>query len=339
MESLPLQGSTPRLSRARVAALMLLLATVAWGFGFTWAKTAQETINRQLDLPAEAAAGPVVMLGVRFFTAGALMLLLVRRARSGWTCAGIARALLLGGLLGLGMTVQHLGLGRTTEAITAFLTSLTILFVPLLMTLGLRKPPAPIFWLAVALATLGIWLMTGATPAGFGLGELLGLACAVVFSVHLIAINLLIPRDDPWRMAAGQFLVSGLMMLAMCLFVDRGRDAMRPAVLGGLLWHRDVGLNMLLLLLFPTILSFLVMSIYQPRLDPSRAALIYLMEPIFAAAYAWVARDRSLGWLSLCGASLIVFANLLVELINAQSRHALKDTEMQALTTSHEDGR
>ena len=83
----------------------------------------------------------------------------------------IGRSIVLGAMLSCGMIVQHLGLDRTSEAVSAFLTSLTILFVPLILTLALRKPPAPVMWLGVVIATAGVWLMTGAAPSGFGVGE------------------------------------------------------------------------------------------------------------------------------------------------------------------------
>jgi drug/metabolite transporter (DMT)-like permease len=298
---------------------MLLLATVAWGFGFTWAKAGGEAVNRHMNLGVGAAIGPTLLLGVRFLAAAALMLALVPRARRGWSIVSARRAVVLGALMGVGMIFQHLGLDRSSEAVTAFLTSLTILFVPILMAL-IGRPPAPIFWAAVVLATAGIWLMTGATPAGFGLGELLGLACAIVFSVYLIAVNALISRDDPWRMTAGQLCVAAAIALAMCIFVERGRDALAPAALARVFAQRDVWFNLVLLVICPTLFSYTVMSIYQPRIDPTRAALIYLMEPLFAAAYAWAARGAALGWQALTGAALILVANVMVEFLSARTR-------------------
>lgn len=317
----PLHPSVRALPRAfKFATLMLLLATVGWGFGFVWAKSMQQAVNQQLNLPSEAAFGPLLTLGVRYTLAGVLMLAVVSRARRGWSRASIGRVLWLGGLLGVALGMQHLGLGRTSEAVSAFLTSLTVLFVPFLMTVALRKPPPPLFWAAVVIATAGIWLMTRATPTGFGVGEALGVMCAMVFSIHLIALNAQVPRDDPWRMAAGQFFVSGLLILLVCMFVDHGPPAMSMHVLLDLLGHREIRLNLLLSMLFPTLLSFILMNLYQPQLDATRAALIYLMEPIFAAAYAYVVQGRSLGWLELSGAALILSANLLVELLNAYHR-------------------
>jgi drug/metabolite transporter (DMT)-like permease len=317
-ERVEMNYARPHQPTDHVAALMLLLATIAWGFGFTWAKAAQETINFRAGLEAEAPLGPVLLLAVRFLLAGLLMLIVLAPARRGWSSASINRSLILGGLVGLGMIFQHLGLAHTSEAVTAFLTSLTILFVPILLIL-LGKPPRPIFWIAVGLATLGIWMMTGATPAGFGIGEVYGLTCAIVFSVYLIAINTLVPRDDPWRMTAGQFLVAGTMTLAMCLFVERGPQSLRPDALVWLFAPREVWFNLVLLLVLPTFGSYSILNLYQPRLDPTRAALIYLMEPVFAAAYAWVMRGRGLEALAIAGAVLILAANVFVELLNSRN--------------------
>jgi drug/metabolite transporter (DMT)-like permease len=301
--------------RAHVATAMLLLATVAWGFGFTWAKAAQTAINMQSTLPSDASFGPMFVLAARFILAGAILLVVLPAARRGWSVRGIGYATVLGGMLGAGMLLQHLGLARTSEAVTAFLTSLTILFVPILM-LALNRPPARLFWAAVVLATIGVWLMTGATPSGFGWGEVFGVGCAVVFSVYIFATNAIVPRDDAWRMTAGMFLVAGLFTLATCALVPHPSLTRAMRALGS----ASTAANFLLILLFPTLFSYAVMNLYQPHLDPTRAALIYLMEPIFAAAYAWVARGATLSITAIFGAALILTANALVEFLSSRRR-------------------
>ena len=310
-----------RAAGEHLAVFMLLLATVAWGFGFTWAKAGGEAINRLMGLGDlhGAAIGPLLLLAVRFLVSGLLLLLVVPAARRGWSIASARRCVVLGGLVGFGMILQHLGLDRSSEAVTAFLTSLTILFVPILMTVALRRPPAPIFWVAVGVATLGVWLMTGAAPAGFGLGEAMGLGCAIVFSVYLILVNVIVPRDDPWRISAGQLIVGGALTLAVCPFVERGGEALAPSRLAWLLGHRDVWLNLALLVAFPTLYSYTAMNLYQPRLEPTHAALIYLMEPLFAAGYAYFASGRGLDAMGVTGALLILGANGMVEIIKARA--------------------
>lgn len=304
------------------AAAALLLATVFWGCGFTWAKAAGETVHRALGLPDGSAFGPIYVLGWRFTLAAAAVFLLFRDARRGWTWRGVGRTMVTGLLLGVGLVVQHLGLDRTSEAVSAFLTSLTILFVPLILTVVLRQPPAPVMWLGVVLATAGVWLMTGAAPSGFGFGEALGLACALAFSLYLLAVNVVARSEHAWRMTAGQFLVVGLACFVTCAFVGAWDGVGAGAAVRAVTSSRDVWLNVLLLTLFPTLGAFSLLNHYQPKLDPTRAALIYLIEPIVAAAYAWVIAGRALDLMTLAGAALILAANGVVELLAARGREA-----------------
>src|SRR5438874_2039358 len=126
---------------SNVAVLALLLATVFWGIGFTWAKAAGERINERTGLPKGTALGPVLLLGVRFAAAAVLWLVLFPAARKGWSRRTIWRGAALGIILSAGLVSQHLGLDRTSEAVSAFLTNLTVIFVPLLMAMVSRKWP------------------------------------------------------------------------------------------------------------------------------------------------------------------------------------------------------
>jgi len=301
-------------STDRLAEAALLLATVVWGSSFAWAKASGDAINRLLGAGAHAALGPLLLMGCRFLLAGLLWLAIFARSRRGWSLPSLRRSLLLGLLLSAGLVLQVLGLDRTSEAVSAFLTSLTILWVPAIMTLAMRRPPERIFWFGIALAGGGIWLMTGAMPGGIGVGEALGLACSIAFSFHIIALNLLTPRDDPARLTAGQFLVVSAVGLFACALVPSGRHLMDPAAVNNILSDRQVWVHLVLLVLLPTIVSFGLMFYFQPRVDPTRATLIYLTEPIFAATYAWILVGRRLGIMQTVGAGLILAANLLVEL-------------------------
>src|SRR5438874_838106 len=79
--------------------------------------------------------GPRLLIGWRFAIAGVLWLAIFPAARRGWSWRSVGRAIALGTLFAAAMVAQQMGLDRTTEAVSAFLTSLSILFVPLLMML------------------------------------------------------------------------------------------------------------------------------------------------------------------------------------------------------------
>ncbi|HMO27501.1 MAG TPA: DMT family transporter, partial [Tepidisphaeraceae bacterium] len=189
----------------RRAAIMLLIATVAWGFSFVWVKEAVAALNHAAQLPSGAMFGPALLMSLRFAVAAILWFILFRRARTGWTRSTHLRAMLLGILLAMGLLIQTIGLDLTTEAVSAFLTSLAVLFVPLLVAIIYRSLPSSMLVIAIALAGCGVYLLTGASLGSMGYGEWMGVACSVVFSLHLLALNRLSAGDTPWRLAAGQF--------------------------------------------------------------------------------------------------------------------------------------
>jgi drug/metabolite transporter (DMT)-like permease len=272
-------------------------------------------------LPSGALLGPILLLAWRFTAAGLLWLLIFPAARQGWTGRSFGRSVVLGALLWAGQTVQMLGLDRTSEAVNAFLTSLTVVFVPLLMVAIVRRPPPAAIWLPVSMAAVGIWLMTGATPAGFGAGEALGLGCAMLFSAHMIALGEIGRDDSPWRMAAGQLLSVGVASAATSLFVSHGSTPLTPRMQWDIVISSGIWLYLALLIVVSTMTAFGLMFYFQPKIDPTRAALLYLAEPAFAALYAYMAVGRSLRAIAFVGAGLILGANVLVELLERRTQH------------------
>jgi len=299
--------TTPR--DAKIAALMLVLATVFWGFGFTWAKDVGDRINAAAGMAGEAMLGPVVALSVRFFFGAVLWLAIFPSARRGWTIGTLWRGGVIGGFLSAAVIAQHVGLTQTSAATMAFLTSLTVVIVPLMIAVGLRRLPRKRVVLAVAVATAGIWLLTGAKAERPSVGELYGIACATFYSVQLILLNILAPGDNPMRLTPAIFLVSGVISVAAA-FVAPGHMSLPVSVLA----TPHVAIDLALLTIFSTLVSFGSMTIFQPRIDPTRATLIYMLEPIFAAAYAWVARGETMTPAGAAGAALILLANFAAEI-------------------------
>jgi len=303
-----------------IATLWLIVATAFWGAGFTWGKSAQHSIN--LAGPGEhSPVGPLLFLAVRFLLAGAIwMAVFWSRAGRGWSWGTARRSIILGALLGGGLVVQHLALDRSSEAVVAFLTTLSIVFVPLLSVVVLRCYPSVVTWLGIAVALFGVWRLTGGSPRGMGVGEWLGVGCAVVFSIYLLTLNALMKRDTPWRLTGGQFIFIGVCCALAVLCLPGGAATLHPTELQRLFGQPGVMRELALMLVLPTIGAFALMMFFQPKLDPTRAALIYLLEPIWAGAFAWMTAGKPMTREELQGAALILAANGLVELLAAR-RH------------------
>jgi drug/metabolite transporter (DMT)-like permease len=176
-----------------------------------------------------------------------------------------------------------------------------------------------------------VWLLTGASASSFGLGELLGLACAVSYSFDIIAVNALVRPGDAVRVTVGQFLVVAIITAVTCLFLHAGPRSLAPSRVVDLMLHRAIGLNVVLLAMMASCGAFGLQFRFQPYLDPTRAALLYLLEPIFAFIVAGVLTGRWLDARGTIGAVMILLANVLVELLQARRRSA-GDSDAAAMT-------
>lgn len=297
----------------RRAELMILLATVIFGVSFAIAKELGTAVNRAAGVE-QSALGPMLVLAMRFSVAALVWGLVIRSSRTGWKPHGVKRGLIVGGLLTLGMVVQNVGLDYTSEAVSAFLTSLTVVFVPLAIWLIFGTRPSPTIYLGIALAIPGVWLMSGLGRAeGFslGIGEVLGIACAVVFSFHLISINTFTPLETAPRMALAQFAVAGVACWLVVIGLGLRYPSFDYGVFQSVAWWRGIAV----LVCGPTLIAFGLVTIYQPRISAVRAVLIYLLEPVFASIFAWFWNGSRMTPALILGGSLILIANATVELL------------------------
>ena len=339
-------ASTVARRRVRVAEAMLLLATAVWGASFALAKEGGAAINAAAG--DARALGPILMLAIRFTIAAMIVAVAMAASRlrrtgipaclpaaalavpsdEGVGCAGsdqtgrnacptrwqtILRGGAIGALLAVGTVLQHLALDRTSEAAAAFLTSLAVIFVPLILWALLRRRPRPAAWVGVAIAVPGVWLMSGGGTLRIGAGEWLGVACAFAFAWHLLAVDRWAASLGAMRACVAQFTMVAIVCWPIALVLLArldGFDGFDASVLAS----RAFLTNVALLVAGPTLVSFGLMAAFQPRVSPVRAVLIYLFEPLFAAAFAWLWNGRGVTRGELAGGALILAANAIVEL-------------------------
>jgi drug/metabolite transporter (DMT)-like permease len=275
-----------RPSRGAAPHLALVLAAFLFGTTFLIVKDAVET------------AGPVPFLAVRFLLAAAFAAAVVRRRPPD---PGVGRAGLVCGVsLLAGYIFQTVGLQYVSSSVSAFITYLLVLIVPLLAAAVLRRPPTAPTLAGIAVAAVGLYLLNGARLS-FGEGELLTLGCAVCFAVHIILLARFAPRHDAVRLNAVQLAVVGAGCLLPGFFT------------GGYDFSASVWLAAAFTGLAASALAFGLMVWAQQRVGPSRTALLLMLEPVFAGIAGAIAGDR-LGWLGLAGAALILTGILVAEL-------------------------
>lgn len=296
------------MSPERRATLILLGTTFFWGSSFL----AMRWGMRGFEPAVGVAAMPFAFLFARFAAAIPLHLAVFPRSLSSLTPRVVGAGLLLALPFNLGFVLQAVGLASTSSTVSAFLTSLFIVLTPLLGRLffGERIAPATLAGGGVSLA--GVWILTD--PAGgLGTGEILTIACAVAFAVQIQLTNLITRKHPPEAVTLVMFVsavaVSGAALLA--LGVGPG-DILRG--LGG----RHALWTALYAAAFCSVAAMWALNRFQRDITPTRAAVLYMLEPVIAAILAVLLEGEALTARALLGGAVIVGGNLLCELAAAR---------------------
>ena len=249
---------------------------------------------------AVETADPVPFLAVRFLIGAAVLWLLGHRRSA--TPKERTHGITAGSALLVGYVLQTVGLQYTSPSTSAFITYLLVVFVPLIGFVALGRRPHPLTLVGLVLAVVGLVLLTGGADTSFGRGEVLTLGCAVAFAAHLVIVGETAGHHDPIRFTGVQVATVGLACLAVSLVT--GGVAMPAAAL---LAAAFTGV-------FATALAFFAMVWAQRVVSSSRAALILLLEPVFAALLSAVTGDP-LTASAVAGGALILVAVAVAEVL------------------------
>jgi drug/metabolite transporter (DMT)-like permease len=312
-------------SSERAATLMLVVVTFIWGLSFSWLKDWQVASG---DCPGGGFIGggllaSFTLIGIRMTVAFVIVAIFLPRLVFGPTL----REHVAGAIVGLALLAGHVpqvwGLGSTTPALSALFTSLASAWVPFAAWVYLRERPGAATFPGFALAITGTLVIAGVVPGGSSLegsglkfGDWLTLLASVAFTCQILVLDRVGRTVRPGHLTAGFFAAPGLLSLALAVAIAAagpGAGAWMNWTVGTLV-EPKVQWNIVLMTLFPTVLGFYWMNVYQPRVTASRAALIYLLEPVFAAGYSvWQGHDRVTVSL-LAGGALILAGNAVIEL-------------------------
>ena len=284
-----------RSEKAALADGVLVVVTAIWGASFVVVQDAMRL------------ADPFTFLVLRFTVAGAVLTAL------DWRALGDRRLIRagagLGVLLFLGFITQTAGLQFTTPSRSGFLTGLSVVLVPFVGLLLFRKWPSPPVLLGVALAVAGLWFLTGGMSGGGGgtaRGDLLTIACAVAFAFYIVLLEPAARVHRPAPLVAAQLWVVVLLSLASLPFAP-GHVELTPA-LGWAVVYTGV---------MSTAVCLLAQTWAQARTSAVRAALIFALEPVFAAVWSVAVGRERLGQRELAGGTLIVLGIVAAELGSA----------------------
>lgn len=268
----------------------LVYCAAVWGATFYMVKDAL------------AGVDPVAMVAHRFLLSALLLApwALIRPSRS----KHLKEALILAILLFLLYTTQTIGLVFTSASNSGFITGLFVIFVPIFLLFFFRKSPTAVQWVSSLLALLGLWMLTGGISS-VNFGDVITLVAAATYAGHLLATDKYVRADaDSLVLAFHQFWMTGLMALAYCLISGRSLAVTGDKAAGTIAF----------LAVIPTLSAFFIQMWAQKVVQPVKVSLIFSLEPVFGALFAWTLGGEAFVPARAAGGGLIVAAMMAGEL-------------------------
>jgi drug/metabolite transporter (DMT)-like permease len=285
------------------ADLSLAIVALIWGVTFVSVKRALNEIST------------MYFLAIRFGLASFFMLLIFGPRFRGSGSAAVWRGLrggaAAGAFLWLGYVLQTFGLKYTTAGNSGFLTGLYIVLVPLISACVYRRWPQIPELIGIAVASAGMALLT--IPSldrnlHMNRGDLLTVACAVAFAFQLLVLGYYSQRERFEAVALGQIVCAAALSTVSL--------AIEPPTA---VWSNSVIFALVLTSLFATALAFALQTWAQQYTTPTRTALIFALEPVFALMTAVLAGGERLTLAAIFGGGLILAGIVTVELKPARS--------------------
>lgn len=263
----------------RAATWGLVVVSLVWGISFTIIKLTLDDVT------------PIAYLAVRFALASVLV--------AGWW-RGITRAELRAGLiLGLlfwgGFVFQTTGLTQTTPSRSAFITGLSTPLVPIVAYAAFRAVPRARMIVGMGLAAIGMYLLTGPGGGGLNRGDLLTLGCAALFAAQIVATGHFAPTARPERLLAVELTLTAVLSALTAPMLERPHISLDAGVAAALVF-----------LSITAVLTFGWQLRAQREMTAPETALIFTLEPVFAALASYLVLGERLSAIQLAGGALIL---------------------------------
>jgi drug/metabolite transporter (DMT)-like permease len=212
----------------------------------------------------------------------------------------------VGLVLFAGYSLQTFGLQFTSSSNAGFLTGLSVVIVPVL--LKIRGHRVGIYsWIGILLSLIGVGLLSIQETMTLNSGDLLVIACAIAFGLHIVLVGHYAREFNPIRLAKNQILVCAVLSTLAALVLERKNFS----------WDHFKNFGVIASILFCGILAtgtaFLVQNVFQKHTTAVKTALIFTCEPVFAAIFAVLISSETMTMQQIFGGALMVIAMIVAE--------------------------
>lgn len=228
-----------------------------------------------------------------------MLLVFCRRLRS-LDLGIIKRGAIVGIALGLTNISFVFGIKDTSISRAGVLNNLFVLFIPLITKMVWRERIGRINLAGIALAAAGIWLLATSGGVGFNRGDLVSTMCALFIAGHIITVSKVLRDDDVYLVSMAQFATVATMS-GMALLASSGPQ---------ISFTPQAGVAVIYCAIFPTVICFTLQNSYQRYVTPTRAGLVYTLDPVWSLLAGFFVLGERLNPLEWLGCGMIFLAVL-----------------------------
>lgn len=215
------------------------------------------------------------------------------------------RGSIIAGLcLASAMFMQQWGITYTTAGKSGFITALYIILVPLFGLLFFQHPITKYNWLGVVIATIGMYFICINEVFSITKGDFITLACPVLFSLQILAIDYYIPDLDGVRFSTVQFGISAIVSGVLALIFEHATLAQISSSI----------LPILYLAIMSSGIAYTLQIIGQKYVDTVIASLLMSLESVFALISGWLYLNQAMTIREITGCVIVFIAIILAQL-------------------------
>lgn len=282
----------------------LVLTTLFWGVTFVVIKLSLADVS------------PLLFVSLRFTLASLILLPFMYKFFKTYTREILIGGIILGLLNFAGFATQTIGLKFTSATKSGFITGTFVIFTPIFQLIIEKRTPRKENIFGILLVLLGLAFLSSRgnslfdvfTELGenFNVGDFFTLLCAMVFAAYIVYLDIISQKIDYKPLVFIQIIVTGICGWIFTYFLsvwglERFSFQLNNTLIFGVIYTA----------LFATVIATTLQTKYQKFVTPTKAAIIFSLEPIFAALFAFLIINEKMSYFGFIGC-IFIFTGLLV---------------------------
>jgi len=264
----------------------LILVSVVWGTTFLIVKDTVGSVNEYFIVFARSFLAFIAIFVYQLYKSKKQLL----------SKNAIIYGSILGVLLATAYASQTIGLKYTSTGHSAFITSSAVIIVPFILFFFYKTRILKIDWVAVLMVIAGLFLLTYDIETSINIGDIITITTAFAGAIHLVLAGRFIKKSEVLPLVTYQFL--GASVASLIAWLVTGAS---PIVMS-----LRSGASIFYLGIIGTLFCYFVAVWVQKYVSSLKVAIIFSLEPVFAAIIGFILLHEVLNAMEFAGAILIL---------------------------------